>query len=244
VTAAAGTVGAGAGVGRLGAWLVVSTLIHALAVATALRLAAHPAPSLVLIPVALLGPPGGGGGGGGSRGATSPPEAAVTPPAEAPVAARQTAPAHHRPRPHPAPTRLAAVPPPTAVAPAGLAGGANGAGTGGGGGGSGGGQGTGVGGGEGSGVARVAYGENPPPPYPLIARRLGMEGLVLLEVVVAPDGRAEDVRVLHSSGHPPLDESAVATVRSRWRFVPARRGGTPIESRVTVPIRFRLSDAG
>jgi protein TonB len=237
--------GAGTEAGRLGAWLVISTLIHALAIAAALRLAAHPAPSLVLIPVALLGPAGGGGGGGGgSGGATSPPEAAAAPPTEAPAAAPRTTPAHHRPRPHPAPTRLAAVPPPTAAAPAGLPNGANGAGTAGSGGGSGGGQGTGVGGGSGAGVARVAYGENPPPPYPLIARRLGMEGLVLLEVVVAPDGRAEDVRVLRSSGHPPLDESAVATVRSRWRFVPARRGGTPIESRVTVPIRFRLSDAG
>jgi protein TonB len=77
-----------------------------------------------------------------------------------------------------------------------------------------------------------------------VARRLGKEGVVLLEVLVAADGSAADVRVVESSGFAPLDESAVATVRSRWRFVPARRGGEPIASRVTVPIRFRLDRAG
>src|SRR5206468_1492619 len=96
-------------------------------------------------------------------------------------------------------------------------------------------------GGDGSGGARVAYGTNPPPPYPLVARRLGKEGVVLLEVLVAPDGRAADVRMIRSSGFAPLDESAVTTVRERWRFVPARRDGVPVESRVTVPIRFRLA---
>src|SRR5437763_770559 len=79
------------------------------------------------------------------------------------------------------------------------------------------------------------------PPYPLVARRLGKEGVVLLAVGVAPDGRAADVRVLRSSGFAPLDDSAVTTVRERWRFIPARRDGAPIESRVTVPIRFRLA---
>jgi protein TonB len=110
--------------------------------------------------------------------------------------------------------------------------------TGGGGAGSGGGDGS---GGDGSGGARVAYGQNPPPPYPLVARRLGMEGVVLLDVLVAPDGRAAEVRLARSSGHPQLDDSAVRTVRERWRFIPARRAGAAVESRVTVPIRFRLS---
>jgi len=96
-------------------------------------------------------------------------------------------------------------------------------------------------GGDGSGGARVAYGTNPLPPYPLVARRLGKEGVVLLEVLVAPDGRAADVRMIRSSGFAPLDESAVTTVRERWRFVPARRDGVAVESRVTVPIRFRLA---
>ena len=43
-----------------------------------------------------------------------------------------------------------------------------------------------------------------------------------------------------SSGSPLLDDSAVETVRSKWRFMPARRGNAPIDSRVTFPIRFSL----
>jgi protein TonB len=115
--------------------------------------------------------------------------------------------------------------------------------------GGGGGGGEGLGSGDGSGgdgsnaLARPAYGSNPKPPYPLAARRLGIEGVVTLEVLVRRDGTPAEVRVRTSSGSSLLDDSAVATVRSRWRFVPARRGTETIESRVTVPIRFRL-DAG
>jgi protein TonB len=109
-----------------------------------------------------------------------------------------------------------------------------------GGGGEGRGSGDGSGGDGSNALARPAYGSNPKPPYPLAARRLGVEGVVTLEVLVRPDGSPAEVRVRTSSGSSLLDDSAVTTVRSRWRFVPARRGNEPIESRVTFPIRFRL----
>jgi len=106
-----------------------------------------------------------------------------------------------------------------------------------------GGPGTGDGsGGDGSGGARPAYGRNPKPPYPLAARRLGLEGVVTLEVLVRPDGSPGEVVVRQSSGHHLLDESALSTVQRRWQFIPARRGDMPVESRVTFPIRFTLRD--
>ena len=107
-----------------------------------------------------------------------------------------------------------------------------------------GGRGTGRGGGEGRGDARVAYAANPRPEYPLIARRMGMEGVVLLSVLVRRDGDVGDIDLQQSSGFPALDDAALRTVRSRWRFVPARKDGEPVDARVTVPIRFRLSDEG
>ena len=107
-----------------------------------------------------------------------------------------------------------------------------------------GGRGTGSGGGEGRGDARVAYAANPRPEYPLIARRMGMEGVVLLSVLVRRDGDVGDIDVQQSSGFPALDDAALRTVRSRWRFVPARKDGEAVDARVTVPIRFRLSDEG
>ena len=72
----------------------------------------------------------------------------------------------------------------------------------------------------------------------MAARRMGIEGTVVLRVVVAPDGTPKSVVVLESSGHDVLDASALETVRRRWRFVPARRNGIPVEDSVQVPIRF------
>ena len=212
------------GARRLEASLVASVLLHALALGVALRgQRVTLRPPLVAIPVALVG--GVGGGGPASEPAPAPAPAPVAPPA--------------KPRPRPAAVSRRPTPtppaPPESAAPGG---GAEGDGVAAVRGGSGGGDGS---GGDGSGGARVAYGTNPLPPYPLVARRLGKEGVVLLEVLVAPDGRAADVRMIRSSGFAPLDESAVTTVRERWRFVPARRDGVAVESRVTVPIRFRLA---
>jgi protein TonB len=44
-----------------------------------------------------------------------------------------------------------------------------------------------------------------------------------------------------SSGHDMLDESAIEAVK-KWRFIPAKRGETPVASSVIVPIIFTLRD--
>jgi len=82
---------------------------------------------------------------------------------------------------------------------------------------------------------------NPIPRYPEIARARGWEGVVLLNVSVAADGRAETVDIARSSGHAVLDEAALDAVR-RWRFDPARRAGVRVPGAATVPIRFKLED--
>jgi protein TonB len=85
----------------------------------------------------------------------------------------------------------------------------------------------------------VGGGANPRPSYPLTARRLGLEGRVVLEVTVATDGSPLNVQVADSSGHGVLDRAARRTVR-RWQFQPARVGGNTVQSTITVPVRFRL----
>ncbi len=87
--------------------------------------------------------------------------------------------------------------------------------------------------------AFAGYLNNPKPNYPGIARSRHWEGLVLLRVYVTADGRCGNLNVARSSGHDVLDESAVSAVRN-WRFVPGKRGDTPIASWVTVPIEFSL----
>jgi len=86
---------------------------------------------------------------------------------------------------------------------------------------------------------RAGYLRNPEPPYPTASRRLGEQGTVQLRVLVTADGHAARVDVHRSSGSPRLDEAASAAVRA-WRFVPAKRGATPVEAVVIVPIVFRL----
>ena len=83
------------------------------------------------------------------------------------------------------------------------------------------------------------YLKNPAPPYPPASRRFGEEGKVILRVRVSPEGSAEQVEIKTSSGSPRLDDSAQRTVRT-WKFIPAKRGGTPVESWVLVPIHFKL----
>jgi protein TonB len=68
---------------------------------------------------------------------------------------------------------------------------------------------------------------------------MGEEGKVILRVLVSPQGAAESVELKTSSGSARLDEAALNTVR-HWRFIPAKRGDSPIQSWVLVPITFKL----
>lgn len=88
----------------------------------------------------------------------------------------------------------------------------------------------------------AAYLDNPLPDYPLAARRLGLQGAVILRVLVSPAGLPTEIKLAQSSQSSLLDDAALRAVR-RWRFVPGRRGDTPVAAWVEVPIRFRLNDA-
>jgi protein TonB len=85
----------------------------------------------------------------------------------------------------------------------------------------------------------AAYLKNPPPKYPLLSRRRGEEGTVVLRVFVNAEGAAEKVQIRTSSGHELLDRAAHDIVH-QWRFVPARQGDQPVAAWVLVPISFRL----
>jgi protein TonB len=68
---------------------------------------------------------------------------------------------------------------------------------------------------------------------------MGEEGKVVLRVLVSPKGTAESIEIKTSSGSTRLDEAALNTVR-HWKFIPAKRGDSPIQSWVLVPIIFKL----
>jgi len=83
------------------------------------------------------------------------------------------------------------------------------------------------------------YLNNPKPGYPMMSKRLGEEGQVLLRVLVSSQGSAEQVQLLRSSGFPRLDEAAQEAV-AKWRFVPAKVGSVATTAWVQVPVSFQL----
>jgi protein TonB len=76
------------------------------------------------------------------------------------------------------------------------------------------------------------------PDYTEEARRRGVEGDVVLEIVVRADGSVGPVKVLQGLGGG-LDQRASDAVR-QWRFSPARRYGTPVDVIVEVAVEFKL----
>ena len=125
------------------------------------------------------------------------------------------------------------------------------------GGGAGSGQGTGIGEGTGAGIGpgsgggtgggpyRPGSGITAPellrevrPDYTDEARRLGIEGEVVLEIIVQADGTVGNVRVVQGL-RGGLDRRAIDAVR-QWRFAPARRYGEPVDVVVEVAVEFKL----
>lgn len=89
--------------------------------------------------------------------------------------------------------------------------------------------------------AKPDYLKNPEPEYPLAARRRRQSGSVVLNVTVSGSGRATEISIKTSSGYDLLDQAALKAVKA-WEFKPARIGAVGMESKIEVPIRFKLSD--
>ncbi len=79
----------------------------------------------------------------------------------------------------------------------------------------------------------------PSPIYTDEARRLKLEGEVLLEVLFGANGQVHVNRVVRGLGHG-LDEAAV-TAASQMRFKPAQRMGSPVDSTAIVHVVFQLA---
>ena len=88
-------------------------------------------------------------------------------------------------------------------------------------------------------LALPLYKQNTVPPYPLKARRLGYEGIVMLKVLIDENGRVDDLMVLESSGHRVLDRAALSAVK-KWLFEPGTEGGVKKKMWVKIPIHFDL----
>lgn len=76
------------------------------------------------------------------------------------------------------------------------------------------------------------------PVYPDIAKSGRIQGVVILECVISPEGKVTSVRVLR--GIPVLDEAAMKAVR-QWEYTPTILYGQPVPVIMTVTVNFRLT---
>jgi len=75
------------------------------------------------------------------------------------------------------------------------------------------------------------------PEYPATAQSSRLQGVVILEVVIGPDGRVDRVAVLRSI--PLLDQAAMDAVKE-WEFTPTLLNGAPVPVIMTVTVNFTL----
>jgi TonB family protein len=73
------------------------------------------------------------------------------------------------------------------------------------------------------------------PIYPVIARQKGMQGRVVMDVIVAPDGKVKEIQPI--SGEPVLAD-AFKNALKKWRFEPQTRGGEAVPFITRVAMTF------
>ena len=102
------------------------------------------------------------------------------------------------------------------------------------------------GGGTGGGIYRAGGAVSAPrlikevkPKYTSQALANGIQGTVVLEIIVRSDGCASQIRIVRSLDAGGLDEEAVAAV-AQWRFEPGRLGAMPVDVLVAIVLHFRI----
>jgi protein TonB len=75
------------------------------------------------------------------------------------------------------------------------------------------------------------------PVYPPIAQSARVQGIVIIEATIGPNGRVQEAKVLRSI--PLLDQAAMDAVK-QWEFTPTLLNGVPVPVIMTVTVQFTL----
>ncbi len=75
------------------------------------------------------------------------------------------------------------------------------------------------------------------PQYPPIAQSARVQGIVIIEATIGPNGKVQEAKVLRSI--PLLDQAALDAVR-QWEFTPTLLNGVPVPVIMTVTVQFTL----
>lgn len=76
--------------------------------------------------------------------------------------------------------------------------------------------------------------------YPDASRRAGEQGVCVVDMTVATDGKITAEKIQRSSGFPRLDDACLKAVHGQ-RLIPATEDGKPVEKTIALPIRWQLT---
>jgi TonB family protein len=77
------------------------------------------------------------------------------------------------------------------------------------------------------------------PPYPEVARRMRLNGLVILECIIDQSGRIRDAKIVQSS-FAAFEQPALDAVR-QWEFAPGTLNGQPVNVQFNLTVSFHMN---
>lgn len=75
--------------------------------------------------------------------------------------------------------------------------------------------------------------------YPAAAKETGVEGVVAVSFIVAPDGSLGTIKIVRMVD-PDLEQEAIRLVKNMPAWIPADKDGSPIEAPAEVDVAFIL----
>ena len=75
------------------------------------------------------------------------------------------------------------------------------------------------------------------PVYPEAAKAAGVQGIVIIEIIIGTDGSVNEAKVLRPV--PELDRAAIDAVM-QWKYTPTLLNGEPVKVIMTVTVTFSL----
>lgn len=76
--------------------------------------------------------------------------------------------------------------------------------------------------------------------YPELARRAGISGTVVIQIIVDQNGSVTDTEVVRRIS-PVLEDEALRVIETA-QFIPGKQNGIPVRVKLNIPINFGLSD--
>lgn len=87
-------------------------------------------------------------------------------------------------------------------------------------------------------AAGPAFAHQVQPAYPLMARKLGIGGKVLLRLTIDRTGILQDIKIIENPGYG--FAAAAINALNKSRFLPAYHNGKPVQTNALLPIRFAI----